>query len=62
MDKIGMTVAEAAEYIGISESHLRNLMTAGEIPGVKRLGRRYVISRPAIDEWFNGLSDVSRET
>lgn len=50
--KAGLGVAEAANHIGISTNHLRNLIARGNVPGVVRLGRRIVISRVALEEWI----------
>jgi excisionase family DNA binding protein len=50
--KAGLGVREAADHIGISTNHLRNLIDRGVVPGVVRLGRRIVISRVAIEGWL----------
>jgi excisionase family DNA binding protein len=51
-EKLALGVAEAAEYSSISESHLRNLIDRGVVPGVARLGRRIVINRIALENWL----------
>ena len=33
------TVAEAAEFLGVSQSHVYDLVAEGKLPGVIRLGR-----------------------
>jgi len=53
-DRLALTVAEAAEAVGVSERHLRSLLP--EIPHL-RLGERVVIPVKAFEEW---LTDQSR--
>ncbi|HKY17253.1 MAG TPA: helix-turn-helix domain-containing protein [Microthrixaceae bacterium] len=50
-----LTVAEAAEVLGISRAHADDCVRTGELPSIV-LGRRVVIPRRAID---NLLGDVS---
>ena len=50
---------EAAEYIGISRSHLSHIL-AGKVPHVPRIahvraGRRNLIRKAAIDQWLLDL-------
>lgn len=42
IEKIGMTVEEAAEYTGIGRNTLRNLVNRGKLP-VLRVGRKSII-------------------
>lgn len=46
--KTHLSVPEAAEAIGISETHARSLITSGELPSV-RLGTRVVVPRLALE-------------
>jgi excisionase family DNA binding protein len=54
-----MSMNEAAEYIGVSRSHLSHIL-AGKVAGVPpiahvRAGRRNLIRRAAIDQWLSDL-------
>lgn len=42
IEKIGMTVEEAAGYTGIGRNTLRNLVNCGKLP-VLRVGRKSII-------------------
>lgn len=45
------TVADLAEVLGISESHVRRLAKAGDLPVLAIRGRT-LFSRSAIDAWI----------
>lgn len=44
-EKAAMSIAQAANYTGLSRSTLYRLMDAGELPSIKIAGRRLI--RPA---------------
>ena len=44
-----MTVEEAAALLGIGRQTAYDLAARGGLPGALRLGRRWVISRKALD-------------
>ena len=48
-DRLALTVPEAAESIGVSESHLRNILP--DIPHLY-LGKRLVIPVKPFEEWL----------
>ena len=50
--RLTYAVEEAAELLGIGRSLAYELAQEGTLPGVKRLGRRYVVSRAALDAWL----------
>ena len=50
---IALSVPEAAQSIGISERHLRELTSTGEVPHC-RLGSRIVYPVEALRGWLNG--------
>ena len=49
--KRAYSVAEVATQMGISPSHLRDLIREGDGPSVIRLGRRTVITADALVAW-----------
>ena len=47
-----MTVEEAAAILGIGRQTAYNLAVRGELPGALRLGRRWIVSRKALESWL----------
>jgi excisionase family DNA binding protein len=56
-DRLALTVAEAAEAVGVSERHLRTLLP--EIPHT-RLGERVVIPVKAFEEWLSKRAQAEK--
>jgi excisionase family DNA binding protein len=50
--RITYTVEEAADLLGLGRSLAYKLAASGELPGVRRLGGRYVVSKAAFDAWL----------
>lgn len=50
------SIGEFAEMMGISYRHAINLAVADELPGVFRLGRRWLISKEAVDQLLREAS------
>lgn len=49
-DRLTMTVEEACRLLGVGRTVGYDLARRGELPGVIRLGRRFVVSRPALED------------
>lgn len=49
-----VTVESAARELGISRGHAYALAQAGTLPGVIKLGTRYVVSRSVLTRVVNG--------
>lgn len=47
-----LTVTEAAHFLGVSRSHLYELVRTGEVPALS-LGTRKVISRAALERMLD---------
>ena len=47
-----VTVDEAAKLLGISRATAYQLAHEGKLPGARRLGRRIVVSRKALEFFF----------
>ena len=47
-------VSEAARVLGISRATAYNLAHTGELPGVRRLGSRWVVSKRLLEEFLEG--------
>lgn len=56
-----MTVVELAPVLGLPISTVHRLCVAGQIPGCLRLGRRRLISVPAVLRWLEALPDDDHE-
>jgi len=49
--RLTLTVPEVAAALGISRNHAYWMVARGEIPS-KRLGRRYLVGRSALEKWL----------
>ena len=49
-----VSVPVAAQMIGISRGYAFELARRGELPGIVKLGGRYVVSRRVLEETLNG--------
>jgi excisionase family DNA binding protein len=59
VEKIGLSVDEAAEVIGIGRSELYERLATGEIESVK-IGRRRIIPVEAAKRFLDGLMAAAR--
>ena len=50
-DRSGVSIPELATEYGVSEALLYSLANRGELPGCRRLGKRFVIHRPTFETW-----------
>jgi excisionase family DNA binding protein len=55
-----ISVAEAGAMLGIGRGLAYELAKRGELPGVIRLGHRYVISRARIEQVLAGEAETER--
>jgi len=63
VNKIGLTVEEAASYTGIGRNTLRKLIEWGKIP-VLRIGRKSIVRTDVINEFMlanQGIDLLDRE-
>ena len=51
-----MTIREAAKLLGISRGLAYDLAGKGELPGCRRLGKKYLVVRKELDRWLGGGS------
>jgi len=47
-----LTIAQAAEFLGVSRQLAYDLAKQGRLPGVKRVGNRYVVSAQKLEEFL----------
>jgi excisionase family DNA binding protein len=53
-----LTLAEAAEYLGISKMSVTRYFQKGEIPG-RKIGSIYLFHRTVLERWVMGDVDSS---
>jgi excisionase family DNA binding protein len=58
LDKQTLKVEEAAKLLGISRAAAYNLAAKGELPGARRLGRRYVVLKDVLQRFLQGESQA----
>jgi excisionase family DNA binding protein len=51
-DRPGASIPDMASEYGVSEALLYGLANRGELPGCRRLGKRFVIHRATFEEWL----------
>lgn len=49
VEKQTLSVPEAGRVLGVSRGTAYELVRTGQMPGVLRLGRRLVVSKPALE-------------
>ena len=57
MESAVMKVDEAARILGIGRQTAYNLAAQGKLPGARRLGRRIVVSRKALETFLAGTHE-----
>lgn len=58
MERITITVKEAADFLGVSKDLLYNLVRTKEIPHV-RVGKRILFRKPMLEEWLEAQEKQS---
>lgn len=58
MKKLYLTVAEAAEYVGIGEKAMRDYVNSTDPPPHLQVGGRRLIQRKALAAYFEGKQQV----
>ena len=59
MEKLYLTIEEAAQYVGIGEKALRNYMDDDPIPYL-RVGNKKLLQRAALAEYFERKQEVRK--
>lgn len=62
MSKRVCNVEDAAKELGIGRSLGYQLARTGELPGVRRLGNRYLVSRVELDAYLGEKTEERAET
>jgi len=53
-EKQTFTVEEAAKILGVGRQTAYDLARKGELPGVRRLGRRFIVSKTELEAYLQG--------
>ena len=53
-EKQTFTVEEAAKILGLGRQTAYDLARKGELPGVRRLGRRFIVSKTELEAYLQG--------
>ena len=48
------SIPESARLIGIGKARAYEMARNGEMPGVLKVGNRYLVSRKVLDAWVDG--------
>ena len=51
-DRPGASIPDMASEYGVSEALLYGLANRGELPGCRRLGKRFVVHRSTFENWL----------
>jgi len=62
IEKLTMSIESAGKTLGVSRPHAYKMVKEGKMPGVIQLGRRLVVSRPALMKFLEnaGSQPVSK--
>jgi excisionase family DNA binding protein len=52
-----MSIQEVADFLGISVSHVYEMLCQGQIPH-RKLGKKYIISRKQVNDWLNNAPAI----
>ena len=58
MNDLVMTVEEAAKELGISRNLAYRLAREQALPGIRRLGHRFIVSRPALNDYLQANKNL----
>jgi excisionase family DNA binding protein len=54
-----LNLPEAAALLGVSRTYIYARAHRGDLPGIFRLGRRWLVSRKVLDRLLNPKSDAA---
>jgi len=60
MNRLTLSVEQAAQRLGIGRGLAYDLARRGELPGCVRLGRRYLVSIAALERFLGGPAHAPR--
>lgn len=60
MDKLYLSIPEAAEFVGIGEKYMRDLVNSSNPPPFLRVGNKRLLQKAALPDYFEKLQEVKR--
>lgn len=57
-EKLYLTIEEAADYVGVGERYMRDLVNSIEPPPYLRIGNKRLLQKAALERYFEGLQEV----
>ena len=60
MDKLYLTIHEAAEYVGIGRNAMYDYVNSSDPPPFLRVGNRRLLQKAALEDYFENLQEVKR--
>lgn len=58
MDKLYLSIAEAAQYVGVGERYMRELCNGGDPPPHMLVGNKRLLQKAALEEYFEVRQEV----
>lgn len=58
MSKLYITIPEAAEYVGVGEKYIRDLLYSSNPPPYLRVGNKKLLQKSALPVYFESLQEV----
>lgn len=58
MDKLYLTVKEAAEFVGVGQAYLYDLLNGANPPPFLRVGNKKLLQKAALAGYFESLQEV----
>ena len=58
MDKLYLSIPEAAEFVGIGEKYMRDLVNSSNPPPHLRVGNKRLLQKAALAGYFESLQEV----
>lgn len=60
MDKLYLSVPEAAEYVGVGERYMYDLVNGSNPPPYLLVGRKRLLQKAALENYFESLQEVKQ--
>lgn len=58
MDKLYLPVDEAAQYVGVGEKYMRDLVNGSTPPPYLRIGNKKLLQKSALPAYFERMQEV----
>ena len=58
VDKLYLPIHEAAEYVGVGERYLRDLLNSTNPPPYLRVGNKKLLQKSALADYFESIQEV----